>query len=260
MMMAVTFPVTFTGGALAPLSFSGGGTHIYPTDAVAMVPRKPKVPANGKTQRPRNHYRLVLWHYCTSTSWSFTGRTEHRVGLTLPITLDLVCITGSINKSFVISHSLVRIYFETCILLLHCGSCLHKRGTAVFHHYRNIVAQIKHADDWWKNCYLVWLCKCYMKSTMIDLTVMTCVSDVPLYLSIMCYYHAASCPVSQLWSGTEPSVTSRLRLKRCRRSSAPCRQWRRCQFGNCCWMTRSAGRCSAWWSSTSACSCLASML
>ncbi len=38
--------VTVTGGALAPLSFSGGGTHLHPVDAVTMVPREPEVPAD----------------------------------------------------------------------------------------------------------------------------------------------------------------------------------------------------------------------
>ena len=38
--------VTVTGGALAPLSLSGGGTHLHPVDAVAMVPREPQVPAD----------------------------------------------------------------------------------------------------------------------------------------------------------------------------------------------------------------------
>lgn len=47
--MRVTFLAcvgTVTGGALAPVSFSGGGTHLYPVDAVAMVPREPQVPAD----------------------------------------------------------------------------------------------------------------------------------------------------------------------------------------------------------------------
>lgn len=33
-----------TGGVLATLSVSGGDTHLHPADAVAMVPREPKIP------------------------------------------------------------------------------------------------------------------------------------------------------------------------------------------------------------------------
>lgn len=35
-----------TGGALAPVSFCGGGTHFHPVDAIAVVPREPQVPAD----------------------------------------------------------------------------------------------------------------------------------------------------------------------------------------------------------------------
>lgn len=48
--MRETFPFqcveTVTGGALALVSFSGGGTHFYTIDAVAMVPREPQVSAD----------------------------------------------------------------------------------------------------------------------------------------------------------------------------------------------------------------------